>query len=537
MKTKGQFGDLVGRRIYPAVVSFSNKIINVREVNSAPDVFIMPGLIDAHIHIESSMCTPGAFAVAAVPRGTTAVVSDPHEIANVLGVPGVEYMIEESKKVPLRFCFGCPSCVPATNFETSGGVVNSEQVGELLKKPEIKFLSEMMNFPGVLSKDEEVMRKIRYANEAHKPIDGHAPDLSGDSLRKYIECGISTDHECSSLEEAEEKSSYGMKILIREGSAARNLDTLKDLYNKFPDKLMLCTDDLHPETLMKGHINVLVTRLLNEGFDIFDVLRSCTIIPSQHYNIGSGCLEPGSLADFILVDDLKTMNVVETYIGGEKVYDRGQVLFSCEKAEPINNFNCSTISIEQLKVKASSNKMHVIKTFDGQLYTKDLEVEVEPGTEISSNVKEDILKIVLKDRYTDKPPVVAFINGFGIKKGAFAESITHDSHNIIAVGTNDEDIVSAINEVVKLKGGLAVAKEGRVETLPLPVAGIMSNESVQTISEAYQKLSALIQDFGSDYKSPFMTLAFMALLVIPEVKISDMGLFSLNKFSIIPLFK
>ena len=516
MKVKGQFVDLKNRKIFPAEISFSKKIKFVHEIDSAPEIFIMPGFIDAHIHIGSSMCTPGAFAEAAVPRGTTAVVSDPHEMAKVLGVSGVEYMREDAKKVPLRFCFGCPSCVPATNVETSGGIVDSDQVAELLKRPDVGFLSEMMNFPGVLAKDEEVMRKIKYAKESHKPVDGHAPGLSGEALRKYVESGITTDHECSSVEEAEEKASCGMNILIREGSAARNLDSLKSLYNKCPEKIMLCSDDLHPDDLINGHINVIVARLLNDGFDLFDVLRSCTINPSKHYKLGSGCLEPGDLADLILVDDLKTMNVVETYIGGKKVYDKGQVLFSYEKAKPINNFNCSNISVDQLKVVASSDKMCVIQSFDGQLDTKEIEVKVNPGEEVSPNVKEDILKIVLKERYTDKPPVTAFIKGFGLKKGAFAESITHDSHNIIAVGTNDEDIVSAINEVIRLKGGMSVADAGEVESLALPVAGIMSNESVQTTSQAYKRLSSMIKEYGSEHKSPFMTLSFMALLTATE---------------------
>lgn len=536
MKIKGKFVDLINDRIFPAEISFSKKIISVKQIKDSPDLYIMPGFIDSHIHVESSMCTPGAFAVAAVPRGTTAVVTDPHEIANVLGVAGVEYMIEDSKKVPLRFCFGCPSCVPSTRFETSGGVLDSNLVHDLLKKPEISYLSEMMNFPGVLAKDEEVMRKIKYARELNKPIDGHAPGLSGDGLKEYVSCGISTDHECSTLDEAEEKISLGMKILIREGSAARNMEALKPLYKKYPDKIMLCSDDLHPEMLMNGHINVLVASLLNDGFNFFDVIRSCTKNPAEHYNIGTGSLEPGSVADFILVDDLKTMNVVETYIGGEKVYDRGQVLFSYDSAKKINNFNCSKISVEQIRVCATSNKMRVIEAFDGELFTKENIIDVVSGSDVKPNLNDDILKIVVKDRYADLPPAVAFIKGFGLKVGAFAESVTHDSHNVIAIGTNDDDIVSAINKVVELNGGMAVSVDGKTESLALPVAGIMTDEPVVSVGNKYQYLSDLVKSLGSQLKAPFMTMAFMALLVIPEVKISDRGLFKLDSFSMIPLF-
>ena len=320
MKIFGQLVDIHSRNIYPAVVSIkSGKIEHIERSETAPDIFIIPGLIDAHIHIESSMVTPGAFAVAAVRHGTCGVVSDPHEIANVLGINGVEFMICEAQKVPLNFFFGASSCVPATSFESNGSRLNHMEVRELLEMKEIKYLSEVMNFPGVINDDPEVMKKLECAKEMEKPIDGHAPGLSGDLLRKYVSAGITTDHECSTLEEAAEKISLGMKILIREGSAAKNLDALKELFTSHPGMVMLCSDDLHPEMLREGHINKLIAKLVSEGYNLFDVIRSATVNPSEHYKLNAGLLREGDAADFIIVDTPARMNVKETWIKGRKV--------------------------------------------------------------------------------------------------------------------------------------------------------------------------------------------------------------------------
>jgi adenine deaminase len=482
------------------------------------------------------MVTPGSFAREAVSRGTIGVVSDPHEIANVLGTDGVNIMIEDGEKVPLKFWFGAPSCVPATKFETSGAEINTAGIRELLNRKEIKYLSEMMNYPGVISRDIEVMEKIRISIENGKPVDGHAPGLTGEDLKKYVTAGISTDHECSTIEEAKEKIALGMKILIREGSAAKNLDALKELYKTNPQELMLCSDDLHPEMLRKGHINKLISRLITDGYDIFDVLRSATINPVSHYRLEAGLLRIGDPADFILVDDPGKMNVLETWIDGKKVFEKGKSVFKYKPGRNHNKFNCSEIKEESISIKETGRNIRIIEAFDGELLTKEIVREL-PGEKFPEpDTGADILKIVVKDRYKDTPPAVGFITGFGLKKGAFASSVAHDSHNIICIGTNDSDIVAAINEIVKMKGGLGVVNEGKKETLRLPIAGIMSDLPVSEVADKYESLSALVKSLGCTMSAPFMTLSFMALLVIPELKLSDKGLFDGRKFGLVQLF-
>ena len=537
MKVYGQLVDIHNRDIYPAVVSvLSGKIKQIERIDSAPDIYILPGLIDAHIHIESSMVTPGAFAMTAVRHGTCGVVSDPHEIANVLGIDGVEFMVNDAKKVPLNFFFGAPSCVPATNFETNGASLNHVDVQKLLKRKEIKYLSEMMNFPGVINNDVEVIKKIECAKELGKPIDGHAPGLSGESLKKYVAAGISTDHECSNLEEAKEKISLGMKILIREGSAARNLNSLKELFNTNPDMVMLCSDDLHPEMLRKRHINKLIGGLISEGFDAFDVIRSATINPSKHYNLDAGLLLPGDNADFILVDGLETMNVHETWIKGKKVFSEGKVLFNYRKSSPVNNFNCQPLGEKDIKAMNRGGEVRIIVAVEGELLTGEIHHSFMKSEHISPDIDNDILKIVVKDRYKDSPPAVGFIKGFGLKRGAFSSSIAHDSHNIISVGTNDRDIVRSINEIVRLKGGLAISNGGEVKSLQLNIGGIMTTRSCEDIAQDYENLNELVMSMGCAMKAPFMTLSFMALLVIPDLKIGDRGLFDVKKFEQVSLF-
>lgn len=537
MKKEGQIIDIHRRKIYSGSVTYEGgKIKDIKEIKNAPGNFIMPGLIDAHIHIESSMATPGAFAIEAVSRGTTSVVSDPHEIANVLGIDGVRYMISDAGKVPLKFWFGAPSCVPATPFESAGAVIDSLQIKELLKMNEIKYLAEMMNFPGVIYGDDEVKKKLVAARELNKPIDGHAPGLTGAKLKKYIKAGISTDHECSSIEEALEKIQLGMKVLIREGSAARNLDALKNLFISNSDMIMLCSDDLHPEMLRKGHINKIVSRLVNEGFDLFNVLRSCTINPSNHYDLKAGLLLPGQPADFIVVDDYRNMEVIETWIDGEMVFNRGKVLFEYKGNMPVNRFNCSEIAAKDIRINSRGSRMRTIEAFDGELITKESIRTVNVTESVYPDIKADILKIVVKDRYKDLSPATAFIKGFGLKSGAFASSVAHDSHNIICIGTNDRDIVSAVNEVVRIKGGLSVSAGGTIKSLNLPVAGIMSDRPVIDTAEKYEALSSLVRSLGCGLSAPFMTLSFMALLVIPELKLSDRGLFDGRKFKHVSLF-
>ena len=460
MNIAGKIIDVHKRRIYPGVVNvIDGRIESVTETEQSPDLYIMPGLADAHVHIESSMMVPSHFAVAAVRHGTVAVVADPHEIANVLGRKGVEFMLDNAEKVPLKMIFGAPSCVTATQSESAGAKITASDIKEMLEEGRVKFLAEMMNFPGVIYDDAEVYNKLEAAKIAGVPIDGHAPGLTGEELKKYISAGISTDHECTSIEEALEKISGGMKILIREGSAAKNLETLAPLLNYYPDEVMLCTDDLHPETLAKGHINTLVARLIAMGYDMFNVIRAASENAIRHYGIKAGLLRPGEPADFIIIDDPARMNVLETWINGECVYKNGQTLFSPGEVEKVNKFKCTRLLQDEIRVINEGGKINVIVARNGDLIT-DAEI-VRTGEEqfVTANPETDFLKIVVKERYNDRPPSVAFIHGFGLKHGAIATSVAHDSHNIIAVGTSDRDIVTAINMIVDAGGGMCVVSD------------------------------------------------------------------------------
>jgi len=537
MNIAGKIIDVHKRRIYPGIITIkAGKIESVIETEESPDHFIMPGLADAHVHIESSMLVPSHFAVAAVRHGTVAVVTDPHEIANVLGKEGVKFMLENAENVPVKMVFGAPSCVPATSLESAGAKIGSADIRELIEEGKVKFLAEMMNFPGVIYDDAEVHHKLEAARNAGIPIDGHAPGLTGEELKKYISAGITTDHECSSLEEALEKISGGMKILIREGSAARNLEVLAPLISYYPEKVMLCTDDLHPETLLRGHINKLVARLISMDYNLFDVVRAASVNTCEHYRISAGTLRPGDPADFIIVDDPKTMNVSQTWIDGKCVFDGDKPLFSPGEIVKINKFKCTRLLPDEIRVINEGGKINLIVAVNGELTTDADIVQAGEGEFVAARPEEDILKIVVKERYNDRPPAVAFIRGFGMKHGAMASSVAHDSHNIIAVGTNDRDIVNAINLIVDAGGGMAVTSEDGAEILKLPVAGIMADLPVTAMAARYEKLSETVRSLGCRLDAPFMTLSFMALLVIPKIKMSDRGLFDGLTFKHIPLF-
>ncbi len=537
MNIAGKIIDVHKKRIYPGIVTIkAGKIESVTETERSPDHFIMPGLADAHVHIESSMLVPSHFAVAAVRHGTVAVVTDPHEIANVLGKEGVKFMLDNAENVPVKIVFGAPSCVPATSLESAGAKIGSADIRELIEEGKVKFLAEMMNFPGVIYDDAEVHHKLEAALNAGIPIDGHAPGLTGEELKKYISAGITTDHECSSLEEALEKISGGMKILIREGSAAKNLEVLAPLISYYPEKVMLCTDDLHPETLLRGHINKLVARLISMDYNLFDVVRAASVNTYEHYRISAGTLRPGDPADFIIVDDPKTMNVLQTWIDGKCVFDGDKPLFSPGEIVKINKFKCTRLLPDEIRVINEGGKINLIVAVNGELTTDADIVQAGEGEFVAARPEEDILKIVVKERYNDRPPAVAFIRGFGMKHGAMASSVAHDSHNIIAVGTNDRDIVNAINLIVDAGGGMAVTSEDGAEILKLPVAGIMADLPVTAMAARYEKLSETVRSLGCRLDAPFMTLSFMALLVIPKIKMSDRGLFDGLTFKHIPLF-
>ncbi len=540
MKISGKIVDVRKRKIFNGELTIENGIIsNVVGREDVDDQYLMPGFIDAHVHIESSMLVPTEFARLAVVHGTVATVSDPHEIGNVLGVEGVEYMIENGKKVNFKFYFGAPSCVPATPFETAGAEINVDQVRYLLEKPEVKYLAEMMNWPGVLHQDKMVMQKIHIAHELNKPIDGHSPGLKGKEAEVYIKAGISTDHECFTKKEALDKLKYGMKIAIREGSAAKNFEALYSLIDEFLGEIMLCSDDKHPDNLVQGHINQLVLRALSKGQSFFNVLHAACITPIDHYGLDVGSLQKNDPADFIVVNDLKELKVIQTYINGQLVAKQGNTLIKRQIPTIVNQFNCKNIRPEELTVKALSDKMYVMIAEEGQLITQSRIIRPKTnkkGLAISDS-ENDILKIVVYNRYKTSLPAVGFIQGFGLKEGAIASTVAHDSHNIIAVGVDDLSICKAINTMVKAQGGVCATQGKKTEILPLPIAGLMSAEDGYQVAKAYESIDQMAKNMGSTLVSPFMTLSFMALLVIPKLKLSDKGLFDGESFCFHPLFE
>ena len=532
----GNIVDIKQQLIYSGeLVIESGKIKSIlnKGMAVAGEHYILPGFIDSHVHIESSMLIPSEFARLAVVHGTVGTISDPHEIANVCGMEGVRFMIENGKKVPFKFNFGAPSCVPATIFETSGAALDASDVEELLKLPEIKYLSEMMNFPGVLNKDEQVMLKIAAAKKYNKPVDGHAPGLRGEMAKNYIDAGISTDHECFTAEEALEKLQFGMKILIREGSAAKNFEALIGLMHDHAENMMFCSDDKHPDSLAEGHINQLCARAVAKGIDIFKVLKAACVNPVLHYKMDVGLLNIGDAADFIIVNDLVSFNVIKTYIDGVLVAENGLTKIEAVRSEPINQFSCESKISSDLKIIYNNEKeIPVIEALDGQLITNKLfAVPKLVNNEIVSNIEHDILKIVVVNRYTNAPVSKAFIKNFGIKLGAIASSVAHDSHNIVAVGADDESMLQAVNLVIREKGGVSAVANGEEQVLSLPVAGLMSHEDGYKIAAAYTAIDKMVKEkLGSTLTAPFMTLSFMALLVIPHLKLSDKGLFDGDEF-------
>jgi adenine deaminase len=540
----GNLADCFNRTIYPAEISILDGRIHAIRHISVTDLpenppLIIPGFVDAHIHIESSMLVPSAFARMAVVHGTIATVSDPHEIANVCGLDGVEFMIEDGKRTPFKFNFGAPSCVPATVFETAGATLDSTEVERLLDRPEIRYLSEMMNFPGALHGDPEVLKKIEAARLRGKPVDGHAPGLRGDNARRYIARGISTDHECFTSEEALDKLSAGMKILIREGSAAQNFDALAPLLHEHWEMMMFCSDDKHPDSLAAGHIDRLCAQAAALGVDWFKILQVACVNPVQHYKLDVGLLRIGDPADFVLIDDLQSFRVRETWIDGQCVARNGQSLIEkvdIPSASIVNRFNCLTVDPQDLRVPATVSEwsMPVIEALDGQLITGSLNLQPSrDGDAWVSDPANDVLKIVVVNRYHQAPVARAFIRGFGTKRGALASSVAHDSHNIVAVGVDDASIAHAVNLVIQEQGGVSCVDGDSEAVLPLPVAGLMSTDDGYIVAEAYTNIDLMAKNAGCTLGSPFMTLSFMALLVIPSLKLSDLGLFDGEAFRFI----
>jgi len=539
----GTIVDVFNRWIYKGIVVIENKIIvDIYESDNVDDVFILPGLIDSHVHIESSMLIPTEFSKMIVPRGTVSVVSDPHEIANVHGISGVEFMMSNAAKSPVKMYFGAPSCVPATTFETSGATLDHNDVEALLKNGCV-VLSEMMNFPGVINGDVEVMKKIAIAKKLGKRIDGHALGLSNHNLKKYVDAGISTDHECSTLDEAKEKIKLGMNILIREGSAAKNFEALSSLIKTHPDNVMLCTDDSHPDELLNlGHIDKLIKRGLKKGFSIFDLITVASVNPVKHYNLPVGLLRIGDFADFICVDNLSDFTVISTFINGEAIYSKGITYIDSQIETPLNHFNATKIIEDDIKVYSPGveTSINVIEAFDGDLYTKNFvwKHNIAQGEEVLSNVGCDILKIVIINRYKKAVPTVGFIKNFGLINGAMGGSIAHDSHNLILIGVDDQSIIDVGNRLIELKGGIVLKQKGAEQfvELPLPFSGLMTNVQGEKVANKYEELNTTVKNMGCSFDAPFMTMAFMSLLVIPEIKLSDKGLFDVNTFSFLPVF-
>ena len=537
MKIEGQIVDILNRKIFSGEITVENgRIVSIIEKDHDVRQFIMPGFIDAHIHIESSMLVPSEFAKIAVLHGTVATVSDPHEIANVLGIAGVEYMIANGKQVPFKFHFGAPSCVPATFFETAGAVIDSDGIRKLMASPDIFYLAEMMNYPGVIHDDAEVMKKIDWAKNFNKPIDGHAPGLRGEALQKYVSAGISTDHECFTYEEAAEKLALGMKILIREGSAAKNFEALIDLLPEHFENMMFCSDDKHPDDLVIGHVNTLCARAVAKGIDVFKVLQAACINPVKHYGMNVGLLRENNFADFIVVEDLVDFKVLQTFIDGKLVAENGTSLIADVSYLKPNNFNVSAKEVGDFAIHGSGDKIRVIAALEGQLITNEIICEAKlENRKIISDPENDILKIAVVNRYQDAKPAIAFIKNFGLKRGAIASSVAHDCHNIVVVGVSDAEICKAVNLIIKNKGGICAVDENSEKILPLPVAGIISDKDGWETGRLYQEIDAMAKQLGSTLHAPFMTLSFMALLVIPDLKLSDKGLFSGNEFKFVDL--
>ncbi len=532
---RGNIVDVVNKRIYKGEIHFTDKIEKIVEKDVSENEYIMPGLVNAHVHIESSMLSPSAFSKYAIKHGTVAVVSDPHEIANVCGISGLNYMLENAQQSPLKIFYGVPSCVPATSFETSGAHLDSKIVEQLLSSNHYTMLSEMMNFPGVVSHDAEVWAKINASKKYNKPIDGHAPQLTGDDLKKYVAAGISTDHECSTLQEAIEKINLGMKIIIREGSAAKNFDTLSPLIEQFPENIMFCTDDSHPDDLLDGHINKILQRAWKLNFNYFNVLRAATLIPIYHYNLPVGLLQANDNADFVVSNNANLDIIQAVYINGKNQINWA---YKNDTVSTINSWNPATLSPSDLQISPTNKNIHVISCADGQLLTEDAIIPYASIFDEQQKLKYGYDKIVVINRYHPAKPTVGIIKNVNLRKGAFGGTIAHDSHNIIITGHDDESIISVFHQLCKTHGGIAAVLNDNAMLLPLPIGGLMTDDDAFIVSAKYKQLQTWVREIlGSTLNAPFMTLSFMALLVIPELKISDKGLFNILSFNYVPLIK
>jgi adenine deaminase len=539
-RVAGKLIDVHARRIFPATILVERgRIAEVREdPTPAGESYFAPGFVDAHIHVESSLLPPSEFSRLAAVHGTVGTVSDPHEIGNVLGTDGVAWMLADAARAAVKIRFGAPSCVPATPFDRSGATLGPAEVERLLASPGIGYLSEMMNYPGVIAGQPDVMEKLAAARRAGVPIDGHAPGLVGPGLAAYVASGITTDHECVELDEAREKLSLGMKILIREGSAAKNFDKLWPLLVESPDACMFCSDDKHPNDLVDGHIDELVRRALDRGADLFDVWRATAVHPVAHYSLNVGLLRLGDPADFIEVTSPRQPRVLRTWIDGHLAAERGRPLIERRAVQPVNQFAARCKQPADFALPVGGSQARVIEAIDGQLVTGERRLApAVRGASVVADLDRDVLKIAVVDRYRNAPPALGLVHGFGLQRGALASSVSHDSHNILAVGVADDSLTRAVNAVVETGGGLSVvADDGPVEVLPLPIAGLMSDGDGYRVATEYARLDALAKSLGSPLSAPFMTLSFMALLVIPSLKLGPTGPFDVTAFRPVSLW-
>ena len=522
------------RRVFRAEVSWHDgRIDQVRETGAEDSGlgYLIPGFVDAHVHIESAMLPPAEFGRIALRHGTVAVVTDPHEIANVLGVEGVRFMLENARQTPFNAFFGAPSCVPATPFETANGALGCDEIEALLQEPEVCCLSEMMNYPGVLKRDPEVMAKIELAKRLGYPVDGHAPGLKGETADAYVGAGITTDHECFTMQEARDKIAAGMSVLIREGSAARNFDTLHPLISEAPHMVMLCSDDKHPDDLLQGHIDRMAARAVAAGHSVFDVLRCACRNPLDHYRLPLGRLRPGDPMDAVEVSDLRDFDVQRVWLAGRLVAEGGRSLLEPVSLQPVNAFHARRMSSDDLALTSDAQRIRVIGVEDGSLVTRERQLSPRRvDGRLVADTNRDLLPMVVGNRYQPMPPALGFVQGFGLRQGAIASSVAHDSHNIIAVGVQPEAVCRAVNAIIDQRGGVAVVQGDALDMLPLPIAGIMSDAAGDWVGETYARLDRRAKQLGCSLSAPFMTLSFMALLVIPELKLSDRGLFDGRRF-------
>ncbi|MBI5896220.1 MAG: adenine deaminase [Desulfobacterales bacterium] len=506
--------------------------------------YVAPGFIDAHVHIESALVGPAEFARAVLPRGTTAVVADPHEIANVLGTAGIDYMLAASEASPLRFYFTLPSCVPATDMESAGARLTEEKLRPYLGHSRIVGLAEMMNFPGVIHADAEVLAKIASMQAAGKPVDGHAPGLSGHALHAYLSAGIASDHECTSALEAEEKLAAGMRIMVREGTGARNLDDLLPVITpRTARRMMWCSDDRHPRDLMAaGHIDQMVRRAVRGGVDPITAIQMATLNPAEYFRLDDlGAVAPGRRADLVVLDDLNDPVVRQVYSGGRLVAAENRWVDAGAVARPPAAPAAMKVQLDRIdfKVTAQGRRVRVIETVPRQIVTRGTvsDARIVDGLAVADPAR-DLLKIAVVERHHDSGRTgIGFIRGFGLTRGALAATVAHDSHNIVVVGTSDGDMHAAVAALVAMGGGLVAVDAGQVAAqLALPIAGLMSDQPMTAVCAALDQLLAAARRMGSTLHDPFMTLSFMALPVIPALKLTDMGLVDVAAFKIVPLF-